>query len=59
MKVKTKIVNYMNYEDEEFIKAFEEFEKSLSKRAGIGFVVLFYHILSLLVVGLAYKNQIR
>jgi hypothetical protein len=48
-------MNYIEYQDEKFEKTFEEFNKSLCKRAGIGFVVLILIICFLLIIGLTFK----
>lgn len=48
-------MNFDKYNDESFYEAFEELDKSLSKRAGIGFTILFMTFVLLLIIGLIYK----
>ena len=48
-------MNFDKYNDESFYEAFEELDKSLSKRVGIGFTILLMAFVLLLITVLIYK----
>ena len=48
-------MNCEEYKDDNFKKSFEEMDKSLSKRVGIGFTILLMAFVLLLTTGLIYK----
>jgi hypothetical protein len=49
-------MNYEQFQGENFEKYFDELNKSICKRSGIGFVVLILIICFLLIIGLIYNN---